>query len=39
LLPSGNAMVFMIRRVVRSTLETVSWSRSGMKPNRPSGVK
>ena len=39
LLPAGNSTVFTMRRETRSILETVSWSRSGVKPNRPSGVK
>ena len=39
LLPAGKLTVWTIWRVARSILETVSWSRSGIKPNRPSGVK
>ena len=39
LLPAGSVTVFAIRPVTKLTLETVSWSRSRTKPNRPSGVK
>jgi hypothetical protein len=39
LLPPGKLTVLTMLRVVVSILVTVSWSRSGVKPNRRSGVK
>jgi hypothetical protein len=39
LLRAGKATVLTSVRLIMSIFETVSASRSGMKPNRPSGVR